>query len=128
MELIEADLTRPTLLVSSVCNLQECSGRQKFPDLPPAAGDGELRGSAHKHEGYERCVELARGNYSLGKQSDVPHFHAALAGKYALDFSALRRATDAVSTSERVADHLGKLRSASVSNANRASRWLSAKN
>ena len=41
-EVIQADVTRHTLLASSVRNLQVRSGLQKLPDLPPAAGDGSF--------------------------------------------------------------------------------------
>ena len=50
-ELIDADLTRHTVSVSSVRNLQECSGPPKRPDLPLAAEGGKFRTSGRKREG-----------------------------------------------------------------------------
>ena len=51
------------LMVSSVCNLLECSGRERLlHPQPPRAGE-KPRASGRKREGWECRFEPAPGNY-----------------------------------------------------------------
>src|SRR3982751_3224790 len=108
LALIETDLPRHILLVSSARNLQECSGLQKLPDPPPAPASGNFHAFAEKREDQERRIEPIRESNLPGEQSGVRRVRKAMADKSAWDFASQCQLIAAALTSQPEAGRQAK--------------------